>query len=331
MASVLRTLLCDLLQIEVPVIQGAIGGPWDVSSQMIAAVCNAGGLGSIAATLKTPEQIERQISEVRQMTDKPFAVNHTRRPFNEEAFRATLAAAPAVISFAQGDPGDLVDRAHDAGARFLHQVATVAQARIANRAGADVIIAQGGEAGGFGGSIGTMTLVPQVVDAVAPTPVVAAGGIADGRGLAAALILGAAGVNIGTRFLASVECAVSEEWKSLIVASESEDVVKINFAESVVPPMTEGGWPAIPRSLRTEFIDEWNARLPEVAENAGHLRAELGEAMRSGLAHRLIPLAGQTAGQIAEVLPVAEIMQLLVGQAESALLGWRRDAGSMDV
>jgi enoyl-[acyl-carrier protein] reductase II len=161
MESVLRTVLCDLLQIEVPIIQGPIGGPWEVSSQMIAAVSNAGGLGSISATLKTPEQVQRQVAEVRALTDKPFAVNHTRRPFNEEAFRATLAANPPVISFAQGDPKDLVERAHDAGARFMHQVNTVAQARIANEAGADVIIAQGGEAGGFGGSVGTMTLVPR--------------------------------------------------------------------------------------------------------------------------------------------------------------------------
>jgi enoyl-[acyl-carrier protein] reductase II len=162
--------------------------------------------------------------------------------------------------------------------------------------------------------------------------VVAAGGIADGRGLAAALTLGAVGVNIGTRFLASVECGVSEEWKDRIEASQSEDVVKIDFAESVVPPMTEGGWPAVPRSLRTAFIDEWNARLPEVAENAERLRAELGEAMRSGRAHRLIPLAGQSAGQISKVLPVAEIMRLLVDEAERALLDNppRRFAGPLN-
>ena len=295
MESVLRTVLCDLLQIEVPVIQGAIGGPWDVSARMIAAVCNAGGLGSIAATLKTPEQVQRQIAEVRELTDKPFAVNHTRRPFNEEAFQATLDARPAVVSLALGEPGDLVERAHDAGAKFMHQVTTVDQARIAKRAEADVIIAQGAEAGGFSGSIGTMALVPQVVDEVGPTPVVAAGGITEGRGIAAALMLGAVGVNIGTRFLASTECGVSEEWKAQIVNSQSEDAVKVAFAEWVVPPLTEGGWPTIPRSLRTPFVDEWNARLDEVPANAQRLRAQLGESMRSGLAHELIPLAGQSA------------------------------------
>lgn len=319
MESVLRTLLCDLLQIEIPVIQGAIGGPWDASAQMIAAVSNAGGLGSIAATLKSPEHVRRQIAEVRDLTDKPFAVNHTRRPFNEEVFQATLRARPPVISFALGDPADLVQRAHDAGAKFLQQVTTVSQARIAAAAGVDVIIAQGADAGGFSGSVGTMSLVTQVVDAVAPTPVVAAGGIADGRGLAAALMLGAVGVNIGTRFLASVECGISEEWKSLILASESEQVVKIDFAEYVVPSMTEGGWPAVPRSLRTAFIDEWNARLPDVPANAQRLRTELDAAMQGGQAHRLIPLAGQSAGQVHEILPVAAILRDLVEGAEEAL------------
>lgn len=260
------------------------------------------------------------MTEVRELTGKPFAVNHTRRPFNEEVFQATLDAGPAVISFALGDPGDLVDRpttlvpncspGDDGGS-----------ARIAREAGVDVIIAQGAEAGGFSGSVGTMTLVPQVVDAVAPTPVVAAGGIADGRGLAAALMLGAVGINIGTRFLASTEAAVNEEWKELIVASESEDAVKVEFSDTVVPPLTDGGWPTLPRSLRSPFVDEWNGRLNEGPANADHLRAELGESMRRGDAHRLIPLAGQAAGQIVEVLPVARILQLLVEEAHRALRG----------
>ncbi|HYN98743.1 MAG TPA: nitronate monooxygenase [Actinomycetota bacterium] len=315
----LRTRLCELLGIEIPVIQGPLGGPWEVSGNLVAAVSNAGGLGSIATTLRRPGQVRDSIAEVRDRTDRPFAVNHTRRPFDEDVFQAILDARPPVISFALGDPGDCVNRAHDAGAKFMLQVTTVAQARVAVEAGVDVIIAQGAEAGGFSGSVGTISLVPQVVDVAGNIPVVAAGGIADGRGLAAALVLGAAGVNIGTRFLASSEAAVDEGWKQQIVSSESEDAVKIGFADHIVPPLTEGGWPTIPRSLRTGFIDTWNARPADVPANAEGLRGELTEAMRSGRAHELIPLSGQTAGQIHRVLPVEQIMREIAKQAETTL------------
>src|SRR6185369_3333298 len=132
--------------------------------------------------------------------------------------------------------------AHAAGSRFVAQVHTPQQAERAAEAGADAIIAQGGEAGGFGGTISTMALVPQVVDAVSPLPVLASGGIADGRGLAAALVLGAQGVNIGTRFLASVECGIDDEWKAQIVAATSQDAVKVAFAKHVFPPPTAGGY-----------------------------------------------------------------------------------------
>src|SRR6266571_4854812 len=143
------------------------------------------------------------------------------------AFTFTLAARPPVIAFALGDPGDLVQRAHDVGSLVIQQVTTVQQAREAAERGVDVIIAQGGEAGGYGGTIATFTLLPQVVDAVRPLPVVAAGGIADGRGLAAALVLGAQGVNLGTRFLASVEAPISADWKQALLAAESEDAIKV--------------------------------------------------------------------------------------------------------
>src|SRR5262249_48174525 len=139
---------------------------------------------------------------------------------NDEAFALTVEARPAVISLALGDPGALVKRAQGAGIKVVHQVHTVRQAREAAERGVDAIIAQGSEAGGFGGTVAALALVPQVVDAVSPIPVVAAGGIADGRGLAAALLLGAQGVNIGTRFLASAEAPIGEAWKQALLAAE---------------------------------------------------------------------------------------------------------------
>ncbi|MGH9183202.1 MAG: NAD(P)H-dependent flavin oxidoreductase [Acidimicrobiales bacterium] len=151
-----------------------------------------------------------------------------------------------------------------------------------------------------------------MVDAVSPIPVIAAGGIADGRGLAAQ------GINIGTRFVASTESGVADEWKRAIVAAESEDTVKISFAEHVAPPVTEGGWPTLPRSLRTPFIDAYNDRPEEAARQADRLRKELMDALSEGEAHELIPLTGETAGLIKDVIPAVEIVRRMIEGAEQA-------------
>jgi enoyl-[acyl-carrier protein] reductase II len=317
--AVLRTPLCELLGIEVPVIQGPLGGPWEQSMELPAAVCGAGGLGSVPTSLRSAERVRRDMARLRELTHRPFAVNHTRRPFDEEVFAASLEQPPAVVSLALGEPGDLVKRAHDAGALFLHQVTTVEQARRAADAGADVISAQGMESGGFSGSVSALALVPQVVDAVRPIPVVASGGIADGRGLAAALALGAQGINLGTRFLASAECGIPEEWKRAIVRSRSEDAVKLEFADLVLPAPSDGGYPTVPRSLRTPFVDRWNPHRAEAELQAERLRQEVLSAMTEGRTHQLIPLTGQTAGMITEVLPAAEIVRQIVADAEAAL------------
>jgi enoyl-[acyl-carrier protein] reductase II len=316
----LRTRLCELLGIEYPVIQAAIG-PWS-SAELVAAVSNSGGLGSVGTSLQTAEDLRKQLTRVRQLTDKPFAVNHTARPFNEEAFVFTLEARPRLVSFALGDPGDLVGRAHDAGVLFMQQVHTVEQADRAAEKGVDVIIAQGSEAGGFGGTVSTMSLIPQVIDAVSPLPVVAAGGIADGRGLAAALVLGAQGVNVGTRFLASAEAGVDDEWKRRIAAAESEDAIKVEFADHVFPaPSREGGYGTLPRVLRTAFVEEWNQRQGEVEQEAQRLSNDLITAIRQGRGHELVPFTGQTAGMIHEIVPAGEIVRRMVAGAEEALRG----------
>jgi nitronate monooxygenase/enoyl-[acyl-carrier protein] reductase II len=315
---VICTRLCDLLGIEHPIIQGSFG-PWS-SAELSAAVSNAGGLGSLGTALKSAEGVKEQIEIMRELTERPFAVNHTMRPLNEESFDLTLQARPPVISLALGDPGDLVERAHDASILFVQQIHTVEQAYRAAETGVDVIIAQGSEAGGFGGTVSTMALLPQVVDAVSPVPVVAAGGIADGRGLAAALTLGAQGVNIGTRFLASAEANVSDDWKRRILDSSSEDAVKVEFANDVFPPPSrEGGYGTLPRVLRTPFVEEWNRRRDEVYRESERLSDELMVALRQDRAHELVPFTGQTAGMIQEVLPVGEVVHGMVAQAEEAL------------
>lgn len=315
----LRTPLCDLLGIESPIIQGPFG-PWS-SVELVVAVSNAGGLGSLGTALLSPEQNREQIARTRELTDKPFAVNHTLRPFNEELFATTLQARPPVISFAHGDPGEFVKRAHDAGSVFMHMVNTVQQARQAAKRGADIIIAQGSESAGFSGNVSTLALVPQVVDAVSPVPVVAAGGIADGRGLAAALVLGAQGINIGTRFLACVEATtISDVWKRTIVNAESQDTVKVEFAEYVFPPVNRpGGYKTEPRVLRTPFVEEWNQH-PEAAQReAKRLSDEILSAIKQGRAHELVPFTGETAGLIHDILPAADIVRRIVAEAQEVL------------
>ncbi|HKX48546.1 MAG TPA: nitronate monooxygenase, partial [Gaiellaceae bacterium] len=313
----IRTPACEVLGVDVPIVQGSFG-PW-TNAELSAAVSVAGGLGSVGTALLDASRVRELIRSVRELTDRPFAVNFTARPLVDEVFEAVLEEAPAVVSYALGDPGELPARVHGTGAVFVQQVHTVGQARTAADRGVDVLIAQGSEAGGFGGTVGAFALLPQVVDAVAPLPVLASGGIADGRGLAAALLLGAQGANIGTRFLASTEAGIADSWKEHIVGAESEDAVKVEFADAVFPPAPASGYAVRPRVLRTPFVDAWNVKPEEARAAAGQLQAELAGAIAAGRAHELFPFTGQTVGLIDEVLPVAEIVRRIVSDAEAAL------------
>jgi enoyl-[acyl-carrier protein] reductase II len=191
--KLLRTPLCDLLGIDVPII-GAPFGPWH-QVELAAAVCAAGGLGSVGSVPRPAAELREQWEMLRRLTDRTFAINHTG-PFDPEVFEAVLDFGPPVVSCHLADPAGLIERAHAVGALWMQQVVSVEQARRAIDLGADVIIAQGGEADGHGGGVATTMLVPQVVDAAGVVPVVAAGGIADGRGLVAALAMGAQGVSM---------------------------------------------------------------------------------------------------------------------------------------
>ena len=308
----LRTPLCELLGIEVPIILAPMGSA-------TSAEFAAGGLGGIGSLFRTTAAIKRDIDVVRKLTNRPYAVNHIPQLLDGEAFRYALEARPAVISFALGDPGDLVRQAHDVGARVMLQVTTVGQAVQAAERGVDVIIAQGGEAGGYSGNVSTMVLVPQVVDAVSPTPVVAAGGIFDGRGIAAALMLGAAGVNLGTRFLASKESPISDEWRQAIIAAESEHTMKAEVLNDISPLPGTAGFNTVLRSLHTPFLDEWSTRREEARRERDRLRSHVVSTHQAGRQHDTLLTAGQTAGGIKEVLPVAEIMRRLIAEAEAAL------------
>jgi enoyl-[acyl-carrier protein] reductase II len=315
----IKTRLCDVLAIDVPIIQAAI---WPATSpELVAVVGEAGAIGSIGAVFGSAERVATEIEAVRALTDRPFIVNHVVPQLDEDAFEATLAARPAAISFALGDPAVLVERAHDAGAKVIHQVHTVGQARQAAERGVDVIIAQGSEAGGQGMSlgVGVMALVPQVVDAVYPIPVVAAGGVADGRGLAAALTLGAQGVNVGTRFLASNEASSDPAWKQQIVAADSEDAVRFEAWREIFPPARESAYDVVPRVLRTQFVDRLQEAPERARSEASELRSQIGAAVTTRTPHELVPFTGQTAGLVHDVPPAHEIVERMVSEAEEAL------------
>ncbi len=311
----LRTPLCGLLGIETPIV-GAPFGPWE-QVELAAALCEAGALGSLGTGLRTVPELRAQWQRMRELTDRPFAVNHTNRPFVEEAFAATLEAAPHAISFHLGVPADLVERAHDAGILWMQQVVDRRQAEQALEAGADVIVAQGGEAGGHAGWVSTMVLVPQVATLAGDVPVVAAGGIADGRGLAAALMLGAQGVSMGTRFLASDELGISDAWKRRIVEADAVDSVKVRNSGRVLPPYTREGSEVEPRSLRTPLVDQL-ADHPEWIDPAA-VGSRVRESVLAGRGDEYLPFAGQSAGLVDEVLPAAEIVRRVVAEAEAAL------------
>lgn len=315
----LRTPVCKILGIEVPIMQAAI---WPATApELVAAVSGAGGLGSIGSVFESAESVRGQIARVRELTGGPFAVNHVVPLLDEGAFAATLEARPAVVSLALGEPGGLVERAHAVGAKVVHQVHTVGQARRAAELGVDVIIAQGSEAGGQGMSlgVGAMALIPQVVDAVAPIPVLAAGGVADGRGLAAALVLGAQGANVGTRFLASEEASADGSWKRAVLAAKSEDAIRFEAWKEIFPPAGGGTYETVPRVMRTPFVEEWQRRSGEARGEAERLRDEVMSAVRRRKPHELVPFTGQTAGLVREVLPAAEIVRGMVGEAERAI------------
>ena len=314
---VVRTRLCDLLNIDVPIVLAPFG-PWD-EVDLAAAVCEAGALGSVGTAVRSVTELRQQWQRLRELTDRPFAINHTGRPFNEEAFGATLEFAPAAVSFHMGIAPDLVAAAHDRGIIWMQTVGDVEGAVGAIDAGADVIIAQGTEAGGNAGWVTTMVLIPAVVDVAGAVPVVAAGGIADGRGVAAALALGADGVSLGTRFLASTEMRIDAAWKDRILAASALEAVKVPNAERVMPPFTipQTGVPFAPRALRTALIDQLESDPASI--DPAEVGPQLLAAVRAGRGHELLPFAGQSAQLVHDIAPAAELVARLVTDTAKAL------------
>lgn len=217
----MKTRITELFGIEYPIIQG--GMAWVADYHLAAAVSNAGGLGLIGAASAPGDVVRTQIREAKKLTDKPFGVNiMLLSPYAEEVAHIVVEEGVKVVTTGAGNPGKYMEMWKAAGIKVVPVVASVALAKMMEKAGADAVVAEGTESGGHIGSATTMTLVPQVVDAV-EIPVIAAGGIADGRGFAAAMMLGAEAVQIGTRFCVAAECICHENYKQKIIKAKDID------------------------------------------------------------------------------------------------------------
>src|SRR5262245_35911958 len=314
----IRTPVCDLLQIDHPIALGGMGSVY--SPELVAAVSGAGGLGAMGCHYLTAEQIQAGTAAIRKLTNRAFALNFLLFDTEEDSFASALALRPAVIAFAwpsaEQDVKPYVERAHAAGCKVTFMAGGVPEAVKAARAGADVIIAQGTEGGGHVGWQTTLTLVPMVVDAVAPVPVLAAGGIADGRGLAAAIMLGADGVLLGTRFLASRESPLHPNFKQAILESDGHDTLL-----SEIPDVAAGlVWPgAMSRSRRNRFIERWAGREWALRQRQAEANAALQAARKNGDVQEAVLSMGQDAGLIHDIAPAGEIVSRIAQDAERIL------------
>ena len=307
----LKTPLCDLLGIEKPVFQG--GMAWIADASLAAAVSEAGGLGIIAAMNANADWLRDQIHELRRRTDKPFGVNvMLMSPFADEVAQVVIDEKVPVVVTGAGNPRKCMPAWIEAGVKVIPVVASVALAKLVARAGATAVVAEGTESGGHIGELTTMVLVPQVVDAV-DIPVLAAGGIADGRGVAAAFMLGAQGVQVGTRFLVADECTVAEPYKELVL--KAKDISTRATGRSTGHPV---------RALKTRFTNEY-AKLEAEGADPDKL-AEFGtgalrRAAKEGDVERGSFLCGQVAGMVRERQSAADIVDDLVSGAEKVLAG----------
>ena len=312
----LRTRICELFGIEHPVVLGGMGS--GTAHELVAAVSNAGGLGVLGATNLTPEALRSQAEAIRRQTERPFGLNQLLFTMAEERYAACLEVRPRVISTAwpwsDQDLKGLFGRAHDVGSLVMHMVSSVSEAERAVAAGADVIVAQGTEGGGHVGWMGTMTLVPMVVRAVAPVPVLAAGGVADGAGLAAALALGAEGVLLGTRFLATPEAPVPAGYKQAILDSDGHDTMLTEIPDIA----TARVWPgAMSRVRRNRFVERWAGREWQLRQLRNEVGPRIAAARQGNETDEYALQLGQTAGLIDAIKPAGEIVREIVDQAEA--------------
>lgn len=314
----LRTRLNEALGIDVPILNAPMGGG-PANGELAAAISVAGGLGLIGGMAQGRDWLREQIRLVRERTPRPFGVGFISHwlPEFPELYEVALEERVPVVAHSFADPAPYMAAARAAGAKVICQVRAIEEARQAAHAGVDVIVAQGGEAGGHTGTIATLPLVPQIVDAVAPIPVIAAGGIADRRGLAAALMLGAEGAWLGTAFLAAREAGISPNRRKRVLAAESADTLYTSVFD-----IADGRpWPAgvAGRVVRNRFSDRWHGREAELREHREEAQAELVAAWQADDTEVAAVWAGEAAGLVHRVEPAGEIVRRIAAEAERTL------------
>ncbi len=321
------TRLCQLLGTEVPIVQAPIGNA--SCPELVAAVCEAGALGMLSVTWRKLPEVRRVIREVRDRTARPFGVNLVLEWGQDERLDACLEEGVRIVSFFWGDPARYIDRVHQAGGTVMHTVGSGAEARQRIGDGVDVVVAQGTESGGHvWGEVSTMALVPAVVNAVDPVPVIAAGGVADARGIAAAMALGASGVWMGTRFVATRESAAHPAYKRAVLEAVETDAVYTH--------VFDGGWPRAPhRVLRNSTIARSESRVSGAAAGRpgeGEVIAHFADgtpvtryaadeplAGMEGEVEAMALYAGQSAALVHDLPSAADLVPGLMDQSREAL------------
>ena len=307
----MQSVLCEMLGIRYPVFQG--GMAWVADGKLAAAVSEGGGLGIIGAGNAPASYVREQIRVVRSQTDKPFGVNiMLLSPFADEVAQTVAEEKVAVVTTGAGNPSRYMDLWKSAGIKVIPVVPSVAMAKLMTRLGASAVIAEGGESGGHVGELTTMVLVPLICDAT-DLPVIAAGGIADGRGVAAAMMLGACGVQMGTRFLSAAECGIHPVYKEKIL--KAGDLCTMVTGKRLGHPV---------RSLRTAFARDYSKAeyggMPDDELEALGVGA-LRKAVQEGDLQKGCFLSGQVAAMVHQEQPAAEIVRSVIEEAEPLLLG----------
>lgn len=309
---VLTSPLCSLLNIEYPVLQG--GMAWIADAPLAAAVSNGGGLGIVSAMNADADWLRKEIRATKELTDKPFGVNiMLMSPFAAEVAKVVVEEGVPVVTTGAGNPGQYMAMWNEAGIKVIPVVASVALARMMQRSGAAAVIAEGCEAGGHIGESTTMTLVPQVANMM-DIPVIAAGGIADGRGMAASFMLGACGIQMGTRFLVAEECTVHQNYKDKVL--KAKDIDTMATGRKLGHPVR-----AIKNAFSRDFLKKEydcsvsNEELEQMGGGSLYRAAKEGD-METGSI-----LAGQISGLITKEQPAAEIITEICAEAETLLKG----------